>query len=152
MDIPLRCPHTFGYIVHRNSTFTHLNTLILNSHATSQVSVSLVKFDIFNKCFLRCGLPLSFLLLQTGAVHEEFYKDCDLMLGEEVNVWGRRVLISDSDEFTKDYYRSKYGIGNYYCHVSNSFVSSFINVCICTKKQTWRNLIIHSLFLIVWQL
>ncbi|CAK6967716.1 EF-hand domain-containing family member C2 [Scomber scombrus] len=51
--------------------------------------------------------------LKTGAVHEEFYKDCDLMFGEEVNVWGRRVLISDSDEFTKDYYRSKYGIEDF---------------------------------------
>lgn len=56
--------------------------------------------------------PLSSLsLLQTGAVHEEFYKDCDLTVGGEVNVWGRRVIIADCDDFTKDYYRIKYGIG-----------------------------------------
>lgn len=54
-------------------------------------------------------------VLQTGAVHEEFYKDCDLTVGGEVNVWGRRVIIADCDDFTKDYYRSRYGISNQYC-------------------------------------
>ncbi|XP_038577317.1 EF-hand domain-containing family member C2 [Micropterus salmoides] len=51
--------------------------------------------------------------LKTGAVHEEFYKDCDLTVGAEVNVWGRRVVIVDCDDFTKDYYRSKYGIEDF---------------------------------------
>ncbi|KAM9851213.1 EF-hand domain-containing family member C2 [Aulostomus maculatus] len=51
--------------------------------------------------------------LKTGAVQEEFCKDRDLMLGGEVNVWGRRVIISDCDDFTKDYYRSKYGIEDF---------------------------------------
>ena len=70
--------------------------------------------------FHRCGLshiwfpslPFSLCVLQTGAVHEDFYKDCDLTVGGEVNVWGRKVIIADCDEFTKDYYRTKYGIGN----------------------------------------
>ncbi|XP_040004665.1 EF-hand domain-containing family member C2 [Xiphias gladius] len=47
--------------------------------------------------------------LKTGAVHEEFYKDCDLAIGGEVNVFGRRVIITDCDDHTKDFYRSKYG-------------------------------------------
>ncbi|XP_040058288.2 EF-hand domain-containing family member C2 [Gasterosteus aculeatus] len=51
--------------------------------------------------------------LKTGAVHDEFYKDRDLTLGGEVNVWGRRVIITDCDDFTKDYYRSKYGIEDF---------------------------------------
>nr|XP_046261036.1 EF-hand domain-containing family member C2 isoform X2 [Scatophagus argus] len=51
--------------------------------------------------------------LKTGAVHEEFYKDCDLTVGGVVNVWGRRVIITDCDDFTKDYYRSKYGIEDF---------------------------------------
>ncbi|KAE8299783.1 EF-hand domain-containing family member C2 [Larimichthys crocea] len=51
--------------------------------------------------------------LKTGAVHEDFYKDCDLTVGGEVNVWGRRVIITDCDDFTKDYYRSKYGIEDF---------------------------------------
>ncbi|GLD56572.1 EF-hand domain-containing family member C2 isoform X1 [Lates japonicus] len=51
--------------------------------------------------------------LKTGAVHEEFYKDCDLTVGGEVNVFGRRVLITNCDDFTKEYYRSKYGIEDF---------------------------------------
>ncbi|XP_070771058.1 EF-hand domain-containing family member C2 [Enoplosus armatus] len=51
--------------------------------------------------------------LKTGAVHEEFYKDRDLTVGGEVNVWGRRVIITGCDDFTKEYYRSKYGIEDF---------------------------------------
>ncbi|XP_034429183.1 EF-hand domain-containing family member C2 [Hippoglossus hippoglossus] len=47
---------------------------------------------------------------KAGAFHEEFYKDIDLTVGGEVNVFGRRFLLIDSDDFTKYYYRSKYGI------------------------------------------
>lgn len=68
--------------------------------------------------------PLS--LLQTGAVHEEFYQDCDLTVGGEVNVWGRRVIIADCDDFTKDYYRSKYGIGNQFYCVVHFFTSALL--------------------------
>ncbi|KAF6719515.1 EF-hand domain-containing family member C2 [Oryzias melastigma] len=51
--------------------------------------------------------------LQTGAVKQDFYKDCDLRIGGEVNVWGRRVIIADCDEFTKQYYRSRYGMEDF---------------------------------------
>uniref|UniRef100_A0A8C2L6T8 EF-hand domain-containing family member C2 n=1 Tax=Cyprinus carpio TaxID=7962 RepID=A0A8C2L6T8_CYPCA len=51
--------------------------------------------------------------LKTGAVEEEFYKDCDLTIGGVINVWGRRMLICDCDNFTKEYYRSKYGIEDF---------------------------------------
>uniref|UniRef100_A0A4W4EVS1 EF-hand domain-containing family member C2 n=1 Tax=Electrophorus electricus TaxID=8005 RepID=A0A4W4EVS1_ELEEL len=51
--------------------------------------------------------------LKTGAVQEEFYKDCDLTIGGVVNVWGRRVIVCDCDDFTKEYYRSKYGIEDF---------------------------------------
>ncbi|KAM9347414.1 EF-hand domain-containing family member C2 [Symphorus nematophorus] len=51
--------------------------------------------------------------LNTGAVHEEFVKDCDLMLGVEINLWGRKVIITDCDDFTKHHYRSKYGIEDF---------------------------------------
>ncbi|XP_054642272.1 EF-hand domain-containing family member C2 isoform X1 [Dunckerocampus dactyliophorus] len=49
----------------------------------------------------------------TGAIQEEFYKDFDLTVGSELNVWGRKVIIADCDDFTKDYYRSKYGIEDF---------------------------------------
>ncbi|XP_047457110.1 EF-hand domain-containing family member C2 [Mugil cephalus] len=51
--------------------------------------------------------------LKTGVVNDEFYKDSDLTVGGEVNVWGRRVIITDCDDFTKNYYRSKYGIEDF---------------------------------------
>ncbi|XP_022623034.1 EF-hand domain-containing family member C2 [Seriola dumerili] len=51
--------------------------------------------------------------IKTGAVQEEFYKDCDLTVGGEMNVFGRRVIIADCDNFTRDYYRSKYGIEDF---------------------------------------
>ncbi|XP_064353414.1 EF-hand domain-containing family member C2 isoform X5 [Dromaius novaehollandiae] len=47
---------------------------------------------------------------KTGAVHQEFYKDCDLTIGAVINVWGRKIVLCDCDEFTKEYYRTKYGI------------------------------------------
>ncbi|XP_073215000.1 EF-hand domain-containing family member C2 isoform X4 [Lepidochelys kempii] len=47
---------------------------------------------------------------KTGTVHQEFYKDSDLTIGAVINVWGRRVKLCDCDEFTKEYYTTKYGI------------------------------------------
>lgn len=52
-------------------------------------------------------------LFQTGAVRTDFYKDSDLTLGSVLNVWGRKYVICDLDDFTKEYYRTKFGIGNY---------------------------------------
>ncbi|XP_034144941.1 EF-hand domain-containing family member C2 isoform X2 [Esox lucius] len=51
--------------------------------------------------------------LKTGAMAQQFYKDSDLTLGGVMNVWGRRVIICDCDNFTKEYYRSKYGIEDF---------------------------------------
>ncbi|XP_067848423.1 EF-hand domain-containing family member C2 [Heptranchias perlo] len=48
--------------------------------------------------------------LKTGNVYQEFYKDCDLMIGTVINAWGRKLVLCDCDEFTKEYYRNKYGI------------------------------------------
>lgn len=54
--------------------------------------------------------------LQTGAINTECYSDTDLTLGGVINVWGRKVLLCDCDEFTKQYYESKYGIGKLQQH------------------------------------
>ena len=49
--------------------------------------------------------------LKTGAVQSEFYHESDLTIGAVINVWGRKILLCDCDEFTKEYYRTKYGVG-----------------------------------------
>ncbi|XP_070146023.1 EF-hand domain-containing family member C2 isoform X2 [Ovis canadensis] len=48
-----------------------------------------------------------------GQLDQEFYKDTDLSIGTTINVWGRKVLLCDCDDFTKTYYRTKYGIENF---------------------------------------
>uniref|UniRef100_A0A8B9XI35 EF-hand domain-containing family member C2 n=1 Tax=Bos mutus grunniens TaxID=30521 RepID=A0A8B9XI35_BOSMU len=50
---------------------------------------------------------------QLGKLDQEFYKDTDLSIGTTINVWGRKVLLCDCDDFTKTYYRTKYGIENF---------------------------------------
>lgn len=51
--------------------------------------------------------------LKTGASPTEFYCDSDLTLGAVINVWGRKMLVVDCDDFTKEYYRSKYGLEDF---------------------------------------
>ena len=53
---------------------------------------------------------LYFVTFQTGAVHTDYYHDSDLTIGTVLNVWGRKFRICDCDEFTKEYYKSKYGL------------------------------------------
>ncbi|NXD79381.1 EFHC2 protein, partial [Halcyon senegalensis] len=50
---------------------------------------------------------------KTGAVHQEFYRDSDLKIGAVINVWGRKIILCDCDEFTKEYYRTKYGMEDF---------------------------------------
>ncbi|XP_077001183.1 EF-hand domain-containing family member C2 isoform X2 [Tamandua tetradactyla] len=50
---------------------------------------------------------------QLGKLDQDFYKDSDLAIGTTINVWGRKVLLCDCDEFTKCYYKTKYGIENF---------------------------------------
>jgi hypothetical protein len=38
----------------------------------------------------------------------QYYKDSDLMIGQEVDVYGRRLLICGCDEFTKQHYLKNY--------------------------------------------
>ncbi|XP_049622856.1 EF-hand domain-containing family member C2 [Suncus etruscus] len=45
-------------------------------------------------------------------LQQDFYKDTDLFLGATIDVWGRKVLLCDCDDFTKLYYKLKYGVEN----------------------------------------
>jgi len=58
------------------------------------------------------------------------------MIGSTVNVWGRSLLICDCDQFTKEFYRTKYGIGMHkfigssladYFHRSDVVVVAYID-------------------------
>jgi len=51
--------------------------------------------------------------LKTGAIYEDYYKDEDLMIGSVLNAWGRRIVLCDCDEFTKDHYKCKFGIDKF---------------------------------------
>ncbi|CAH1781543.1 unnamed protein product [Owenia fusiformis] len=51
--------------------------------------------------------------LKTGAVPTDFYTDKDLQIGALINVYGRKFKLCDCDEFTKEYYKSKYGLNNF---------------------------------------
>lgn len=56
---------------------------------------------------------LTSFFLQTGAVYEDYYTDADLVIGAVLNVWGRKLVICGCDDFSKEFYKSKYGIGQY---------------------------------------
>lgn len=63
--------------------------------------------------------------LQTGSGEGTHYTDADLSLGSELNVFGRMVLLCDCDEFTKSYYRDKYGIDHFEPVVIEEVLSSY---------------------------
>ncbi|XP_046604333.1 EF-hand domain-containing family member C2-like [Neodiprion virginianus] len=51
--------------------------------------------------------------LNTGRNAREFYTEKDLMIGSQINVFGRKVVLTDIDPYTKEYYRLKYGIEDF---------------------------------------
>ena len=66
---------------------------------------------MFIMIFLQTLRVFVHVYFQTGAVHTDYYHDSDLTIGSVINVWGRKFLICNCDEFTKEYYKSKYGLG-----------------------------------------
>ncbi|XP_014676880.1 PREDICTED: EF-hand domain-containing family member C2-like [Priapulus caudatus] len=51
--------------------------------------------------------------LKTGAVPINYYTDADLQIGAVLNVWGRKFILCDCDEFTKMYYSTKCNIQDF---------------------------------------
>ncbi|KAK9294825.1 hypothetical protein QLX08_010689 [Tetragonisca angustula] len=51
--------------------------------------------------------------LNTGKIRTEYYKEKELNIGAQLNIFGRIIVITDMDAFTKEYYRKKYGLDNF---------------------------------------
>ncbi|XP_043275434.1 EF-hand domain-containing family member C2-like [Venturia canescens] len=51
--------------------------------------------------------------LNTGTKAQEYYKENDLTIGAQLDIFGRKVVITDMDPFTREYYRTKYGINDF---------------------------------------
>lgn len=43
--------------------------------------------------------------LNTGKVNREYYKENELSIGAKINVFGKKIIITDMDAFTKEFYR-----------------------------------------------
>lgn len=48
--------------------------------------------------------------LDCGREENDIYKECDLTIGGVINCFGRKIVITDCDPFTKQYYNVKYGL------------------------------------------
>lgn len=46
-----------------------------------------------------------------------YYNETDLQIGKSINVYGRRVILTDCDGKTREYYQDKYGIEEF-CPIS----------------------------------
>lgn len=51
--------------------------------------------------------------LNVGEKIVEYYTDKDLTIGSIVNLFGREVHLIDCDDFTREYYRTKYGLEDF---------------------------------------
>lgn len=50
--------------------------------------------------------------LSCGVEVTEYYCEKDLFIGSVINCYGRKLVLSDCDPFTREYYRSKYGLNS----------------------------------------
>ncbi|XP_055545172.1 EF-hand domain-containing family member C2 [Wyeomyia smithii] len=48
-----------------------------------------------------------------GKVNENYYKDSDLAIGKIINVYGRKIILTNCDNFTKVYYTTKFGVEDF---------------------------------------
>ena len=51
--------------------------------------------------------------LNCGRDRREYYGEADLTIGTVLNCYGRKVVITDCDPFTKEYYHAKYGLDSF---------------------------------------
>lgn len=57
--------------------------------------------------------PHPFFYVENSKLTKHFFickQDADLKIGQVLNVFGRNIVLTDCDKFTRDYYQKKYGI------------------------------------------
>ena len=67
----------------------------------------------FPKLLKRQKLAKAPILTHTPGINmrpEEFYTPADLACGQTIDIWGRKCLIYDADDFTKQWYRECLGV------------------------------------------
>lgn len=48
-----------------------------------------------------------------STLNDDYYKDNDLAIGAVLNIYGRPFILTTCDEFTRVYYREKYGVEDF---------------------------------------
>lgn len=51
--------------------------------------------------------------LNCGAANVQYYTDRDLCIGAVINCYGRKIVLTDCDSYTKAYYSEKYGVNTF---------------------------------------
>lgn len=78
--------------------------------------------------------------LGSSSNDSDFYKDNDLSIGAVLNVYGRPFILTTCDEFTKQYYKDRYQVGQFN-HI-NTYIINCVN---CSVVQINHELLVTYL-------
>lgn len=70
--------------------------------------------------------------LDSGQNESRYYQERDLAIGNTINVYGRRVILTDCDGFTQNFYKCKYGI------------EEFKSLCILSHSQKFYSRMVEK--------
>ncbi|XP_030748074.1 EF-hand domain-containing family member C2-like [Sitophilus oryzae] len=66
--------------------------------------------------------------LDCGRQNIEYYDERDLSIGAVINCYGRKLVLTDCDSFTKEYYATKYGISEFKPIAEPKSNKDFVNI------------------------